>query len=84
MNDVQLRTLLINTLSKYAKNKEVLTDAKDDVDLRNDLKIQSARLVDVVLDLEVELDIEIEPDDMDKMFSIGETMEMLKKYLPKT
>ncbi len=76
----ELRSLLFKTLANYAKDKEALANATDKTEIREDLKIKSARLVDVILDLETELNVEIEPDDMDGMFTIGEAMEVLKKY----
>lgn len=81
MNELELRNLLMKVLAKYTKNKDALTDPKDELELREDLKIKSARFADVVLDLEFELDVEIEPDDMDEMYTVGESLAILKKYV---
>lgn len=83
MTEKELSVLLMKTLSKYAKNKEALSAPTAEMELRKDLKIKSARMVDLVLDIEAALDIEIEPDDMDQMFTIGEALVILKKYSSK-
>lgn len=80
MTESDLKSLLLTSLGKYAKDKEALANATDETDIRKDLKIKSARLVDVILDLEVEMGVEIEPDDIDEMFTIGDAVKILKGY----
>jgi acyl carrier protein len=83
MNREELKALLLQTLEQFAKDKEALANATEDTELREDLKIKSARLVDVVLDLEEKLGIEVEPDDMDEMWTIGEALDVLERYANK-
>jgi acyl carrier protein len=83
MNREELKALLLQTLEQFAKDKEALANATEDTELREDLKIKSARLVDVVLDLEEKLDVEVEPDDMDEMWTIGEALDVLERYVNK-
>ena len=83
MERERLKSLFLKILTNYAKDKEALANATDDTEIRADLKIKSARLVDVILDVESELDIEVEPDDMDQMFTIGEAVDILSGYLKK-
>lgn len=80
MDSAQLKSLLLEILAKYAKDKDALDTATDNTEIRRDLKIKSARMVDVILDLEAKLGVEIEPDDMDEMFTIGESVAVLKRY----
>lgn len=80
MDSAQLKSLLLEILAKYAKDKDALDAATDNTEIRRDLKIKSARMVDVILDLEAKLNVEIEPDDMDEMFTIGESVAVLKRY----
>ena len=47
----------------------------------NDLKINSANLVDVVLDVEDEFDIEIDNDSMEKMLSVKAAIEIIESKL---
>jgi acyl carrier protein len=42
----------------------------EDTDFINDLKINSANLVDVILDIEDKYDIELDNDSMDKMLNV--------------
>ena len=46
-----------------------------------DLKINSANLVDVILDIEDEFDIEIDNDSMEKMLSVKAAIEIIESKL---
>ena len=52
-----------------------------DSDFLNDLKINSANLVDVILDIENEFDIEIDNDSMEKMLNVKAAMEIITAKL---
>jgi acyl carrier protein len=64
-----IRTL--TTLVKpYVQNEEAFKNLTEDTDFINDLEINSANLVDIVLDVEDEFNIEIDNDSMEKMLSV--------------
>ena len=58
------RKELITTLKKivkpYVQEQEAFMNLSEESDFINDLKINSANLVDVILDVEDEFDIEID------------------------
>jgi len=45
----------------------------------NDLEIDSANLVDIVLDVEDEFNIEIDNDSMEKMLSVKAVVEIIQE-----
>lgn len=50
-------------------------------DLINDLKINSAHLVDIVLDVETEFDIVIDDDSINDMTTIGSSLDVVQKMM---
>ncbi len=57
---------------------EGLTEASD---LINDLKINSAHVVDIVLDVETEFDIVIDDDSINNMTTIGSSVDVIMKMM---
>ena len=55
----------------YIQDEDAFNNLSEHTDFINDLKINSANLVDVVLDVEDEFDIRIENDDMEKMILLS-------------
>ena len=75
------REELIHSLKKivkpYAQDLEAFNNLSEETDFIKDLKINSANLVDVILDIEDEFDIEIDNDSMEKMLSVKAAIEIL-------
>ncbi len=65
----------------YVNHQENFDNLTSKSDFINDLQINSANLVDVVLDVEDEFDIRIENDDMEKMISVEATVDVIQKKL---
>ncbi|QHI39109.1 Acyl carrier protein [Kordia antarctica] len=63
----------------YIQDEEAFNNLSEDTDFINDLKINSANLVDVILDVEDEFDIRIENEDMEKMVSVKAAMEIVNE-----
>jgi len=70
MSDKELLEKLKNIVTPYVQNKEGLENFDENTDFLNDLKINSANLVDVVLDVEDEFNIEIDNDSMNDMLNV--------------
>jgi len=79
------REELILTLKKivkaYAQDLEAFNNLSEETDFIKDLKINSANLVDVILDIEDEFDIEIDNDSMEKMLSVKAAIEIIESKL---
>ena len=72
---------VINIISKHAKNQEALKSISNETNILNDLQVNSARLVDIVLDFEDTFDLEISDEDADKIETIGDAVSLVKKLL---
>jgi acyl carrier protein len=78
-NDIIQKLKLIVT--PYVQNKTGLENFNEQTDFLNDLKINSANLVDVVLDVEDEYDIEIDNDSMTGMLTVGDAKKIILNKL---
>ncbi|RZK97417.1 MAG: acyl carrier protein [Pedobacter sp.] len=81
MDHSQLLEKLRPIVANYAHNKEAIEDITEQTDFINDLKINSANLVDVVLDIEEEFAIEIDNLSMEKMLNVGAAIEIIEGKL---
>lgn len=74
MTDKDIIQKLKNIVTPYTQNKAALENFSLDTDLIKDLQINSANLVDVVLDVEDEFIIEIDNDSMEGMLTVGDAI----------
>ena len=65
----------------YVKEADLLENINEDTDFINDLNINSANLVDVVLDVEEVFDIEIDADSMEKMRDVKSALAVIEEKL---
>ncbi|KGL60160.1 MULTISPECIES: phosphopantetheine-binding protein [unclassified Polaribacter] len=65
----------------YIQEEEAFKNLTEETDFISDLKINSANLVDVVLDVEDEFNIEIDNDSMEKMLSVKAAIEIIEQKL---
>ncbi|MEW5849946.1 MAG: phosphopantetheine-binding protein [Myxococcota bacterium] len=72
---------VMKTIKPFAKNPQALSAATLDTKLREDLQVNSARLVDIILDLETEFQIEIGDDDADSVETVGDAVRLIDKKL---
>jgi len=64
-------------VTPYVQRKEGLKDFNDKTDFIADLKINSANLVDVILDVEDEFNIEIDNTSMEGMLTAGDAKRII-------
>lgn len=81
MNKEDLIASLKAIVKPYIQNEEAFENLTEDTDFIADLKINSANLVDVILDVEDEYDIEIDNDSMEKMLTVKAAMEIITTKL---
>lgn len=81
MTKEELISKLKTIVQPYIQDEEAFESLSEETDFINDLKINSANLVDVILDVEDEFDIRIENDDMDRMISVKAAMEVINEKL---
>jgi acyl carrier protein len=72
---------LTTIVRPYIQNEEGFKNLNEDTDFINDLEINSANLVDIILDVEDEFKIEIDNDSMEKMLSVKATIEVIQSKI---
>jgi len=78
---VQLISDLKEIVKPYIQDEDAFANINEDTDFINDLKINSANLVDVALDIEDKYDIEIDNDSMDKMLNVKASLEVIQSKI---
>jgi len=78
MNQDDIYNNVVRIVSKHAKDPAALSAIHPDTHILKDLKVNSARLVDIVLDFEDTFDLEISDDDADRIATIGDAAMLVK------
>ncbi|MDA3949204.1 MAG: phosphopantetheine-binding protein [Spirochaeta sp.] len=68
---------VMNIISPFAVNKEALENANEQTNILTDLKVNSARLVDIILDFEDKFEIEIDDDAADEIQTLGDAVDKI-------
>ena len=84
MTRKELITKLKKIVKPYVQDQEAFMNLSEESDFINDLKINSANLVDVILDVEDEFDIEIDNESMEKMLSVKAALDIIETKLTKS
>ena len=77
MDKNKIQEELKNIIAIYVPEKEILDNLTLEHDLINELKINSAHIVDIVLDVEEKYDIMIEDDVIMQMGTIGQAIDVI-------
>ena len=81
MNNENLIDDLKEIITPYTENKSSLASISENTDFLIDLKINSANLVDIILDIEEKFGIEIDNDSMAKMITVKATIAVINEKL---
>ncbi len=73
----QLKTIV----KPFVKNEEAFININENTDFITDLNINSANLVDIVLDVEEAFHIEIDNASMEKMLTVKATLDIINSKL---
>lgn len=81
MDKKEIIAELREIVSLYTENQDSLENINEQTDFITDLKINSANLVDIVLDIEEKFNISIDNDSMARMLNIKATVEVIETKL---
>ena len=81
MTKTEITDQLKTIVKPYIKNIEAFDNLTENTDFINDLKINSANLVDVILDIEEVFNIEIDNESMEKMLDVKATLLIIEQKL---
>ncbi|WP_026704959.1 acyl carrier protein [Flavobacterium soli] len=83
MREENLINKLKIIIKPYVKDEEALKNLNEKTDFINDLMINSANLVDIVLDIEETFDIVIDNESMEKMLNVEAALQIIETELAK-
>lgn len=72
-------TKVVEILSPYVTSKDAPAHFDEEATLLGDLLINSARLIDIVLDFESEFDIAIDDDQLARLRTVGDAIEIVRQ-----
>lgn len=81
MNSSEIFDKVKTIVTPYCKNEQALAEASENTSFLGDLSINSARLVDIVIDFEDEFDIEVGDDEADKIQTFGDAIALIEQKL---
>ena len=81
MEQTEIMERVVKILTPWVKNEESLASVSMETNILDDLKVNSARLVDVVIAFEDEFDIEIEDEDVDSVNTVGDAVKLIGSKL---
>jgi len=81
MDEKKIFDEMVNILKAYTKDLTLLEKATLDTHILKDLKVNSARLVDVIIKCEDVYGISIDDDEADKIRTIGDAVRTIKQKL---
>jgi acyl carrier protein len=81
MEESKIFEEMLNILKPYTKDPSLLEKATKETHILNDLKVNSARLVDVIIKCEDVFGLTIDDDEADKIGTIGDAVSLIKQKL---
>jgi acyl carrier protein len=81
MDHVALIAAIKEIVKPYTKNEEALNNISQNTDFVTDLQINSANLVDIILDVEERFNIVIDNDSMERMLNVKAAIEIIESKL---
>jgi len=81
MNKQEIIEELKKIVKPYVKNQDAFNNLTESTDFITDLQINSANLVDVILDIEEEFSIVIDNQSMERMLDVKSTIEIIETKL---
>ncbi|MDR9374259.1 MAG: acyl carrier protein [Schleiferiaceae bacterium] len=77
----EIKDQLQDIIRPYVSNPEKLAEMTEQSDLLKDLEINSAHLVDIILDMEEGFDIEIDDKAAEQMLTVGQALDVTENLL---
>lgn len=81
MNKEEIIEKLKSIVQPYASNQEAYENFTEETDFISDLNINSANLVDIILDVEDAFQIHIDNESMEKMMDVKSTLLIIETKL---
>jgi acyl carrier protein len=77
MSESEVMEKVVGILKPYVKNEAALTDVTPETNILDDLEVNSARLVDVILAFEDTFGIQVADEDADTVNTVGDAVKLI-------
>ena len=77
MTRQEIYAKVVEIIQPFVKNQEAFESVGESTNILLDLQVNSARLVDIILDFEDAFDIEVEDEDADKVNTVGDAVNLI-------
>ncbi len=81
MKREEINEKLREIIKPYVQNEKAFENLTEESNLLMDLEVNSAHLVDIILDMEEVFDIEIDDESAEKMMTVGEALNISEKLI---
>lgn len=81
MEQQQIYSKVVNVITPYAKNADGISAMNENTKILEDLGVNSARLVDIVLAFEDEFNIQVEDEAADEIWTIGDAVKLINSKI---
>ncbi|MGD9765010.1 MAG: acyl carrier protein [Candidatus Binatia bacterium] len=79
MTEQEVFTQVVEILRPYVKDTAALESVGPDTDILQGLKVNSARLVDVILAIEDTFSTEVSDEEADEVVTVGDAVKMIMR-----
>jgi acyl carrier protein len=81
MDHEQAFSQVVAILKRFARDQEALAKATPQTTFLRDLRVNSARLVDIVIELQKKFGVDLTDDEADRMRTVGDAVSILMSKL---
>ena len=77
MTREEIYAKVIEIIQPFVKDQDALESIGENTNILLDLQVNSARLVDIILDFEDAFEIEVDDDDADAVNTVGDAVQLI-------
>jgi len=77
MTQEEILAKVVEIVRPFVKNQEALDSVSENTNILQDLQVNSARLVDIILEFEDAFNIEVEDEDADAVNTVGDAVRLI-------
>jgi acyl carrier protein len=79
MNNEEIISEIKSIIKPYVQDQKTLENISGSTDFVKDLKINSANLIDIILDVESKFNIVVDDESIEKMLTVGAAVDLIKR-----
>jgi len=79
MDNEEVISELKTIIKPYVQDQKAFENISDSTDFVKDLKINSANLIDIILDVESRFNIVVDDESIEKMLTVGAAIDLIKR-----